>query len=120
MAARCPRGSSKPSRRHLPVPPIASADYSNGFLRQVKDGKITISAGQYPNAMVILCIDTALKILNGEPVPRFIDFRESMAKTQDVNQSNIDSFYNPKWSDDVFPPIFLPNSKMVELKYMKQ
>jgi ribose transport system substrate-binding protein len=104
----------------LPVPPIASADYSNGFLRQVKDGKITFSAGQYPNAMVILCIDTALKILNGESVPRFIDFREKMDKTQDVNMSNIDTFFNPKWSDDVFPPIFLPDSKMVELKYMSQ
>ena len=102
----------------LPVPPLASADYSNGLLRQVKDGHIKFSAGQYPNAMVILCIDTALKILNGESVPRFIDFRNAMEKTQDVNTSNIDTFFNPKWSDDVFPPIFLPDSKMVELKYM--
>jgi ABC-type sugar transport system substrate-binding protein len=104
----------------LPVPPLASADYSNGLLRQVKDGHITFSAGQYPNAMVILCIDTALKILNGESVPRFIDFRSAMEKTQDVNASNIDTFFNPKWSDDVFPPIFLPESKMVELKYMSK
>jgi ribose transport system substrate-binding protein len=104
---------------HLPVPPIASADYSNGFLRQVKDGNITFFAGQYPNAMVILCIDAALDILNGESVSRFIDFREKMDKTQDVNKSNIETFFNPKWSDDVFPPIFLPDSKMVELKYMK-
>ena len=105
---------------HLPVPPIASADYSNGFLRQVKDGNITFFAGQYPNAMVILCIDTALKILDGKPVPRFIDFRDEMKNTEDVNKSNIDTFFNSKWSDDVFPPIFLPNSKMIELKYMKQ
>ena len=104
----------------LPVPPLASADYSNGLLRQVKDGNIKFSAGQYPNAMVILCIDTALKILNGESVSRFIDFRSAMEKTQDVNTSNIDTFFNPKWSDDVFPPIFLPNSKMVELKYMSK
>jgi hypothetical protein len=69
--------------------------------------------------MVILCIDTALDILNGESVSRFIDFREKMDKTQDVNKSNIETFFNPKWSDDVFPPIFLPDSKMVELKYMK-
>ena len=104
----------------LPVPPIASADYSNGFLRQVKDGVITFSAGQYPNAMVILCIDTALKILNGEPVPRYIDFRNEMKNTEDVTKTNMDKFFNPKWSDDVFPPIFLPDSKMVELKYMSQ
>ena len=72
----------------LPVPPIASADYSNGLLRQVKDGHITFSAGQYPNAMVILCIDTALKILNGEPVPRFIDFRDSDG--QDAGRQHVE------------------------------
>jgi ribose transport system substrate-binding protein len=102
----------------LPVPPIASADYSNGLLRQVQDNNITFHAGQYPNAMVILCIDTAIKILQGESVPRFIDFRSEMDKTQDVDNTNIGDFYNAKWSDDVFPPIFLPDSKMIELKYM--
>ena len=94
----------------LPVPPIASADFSNGFLRQVKDGHVTFFAGQYPNAMAILCIDTALKILNGELVPQFIDFRNAM-KTQDVTMANIDQFYNPKWSDDVFPPSSCPISR---------
>jgi ribose transport system substrate-binding protein len=102
----------------LPVPPIASADYSNGLLRQVQDNSITFHAGQYPNAMIILCIDTAIKILQGESVPRFIDFRSEMDKTQDVDNTNIGDFYNAKWSDDVFPPIFLPDAKMVELKYM--
>jgi len=102
----------------LPVPPLASADYSNGLLRQVQDAKITFHAGQYPNAMSILCLDTAIKILQGKSVPRFIDFRNEMDKTQDVDNTNIADFYNAKWSDDVFPPIFLPDSKMIELKYM--
>ncbi len=103
---------------NLPVPPIASADYSNGLLRQVQDNSITFHAGQYPNAMSILCIDTAIKILQGESVPRFIDFRDVMDKTQDVDNANIGDFYNARWSDDVFPPIFLPDSKMIELNYM--
>jgi ribose transport system substrate-binding protein len=103
---------------NLPIPPIASADYSNGLLRQVMDNNLTFYAGQYPNAMSILCIDTAIKILGGEAVPRFIDFRNVMDKTQDVDNSNMAQFYNPRWSDDVFPPIFLPDSKMIELKYM--
>jgi ribose transport system substrate-binding protein len=45
----------------LPVPPLASADYSNGLLRQVKDGNIKFSAGQYPNAMVIYALIPRLK-----------------------------------------------------------
>ena len=120
-ADRCLRASSKlsrkPSCRFRRSPALTTA---TACLRQVKDGNINFLAGQYPNAMVILCIDTALKILNGESVPRFIDFRDSMDKTQDVTKANIDNFYNPKWSDDVFPPIFLPDSKMVELKYMSK
>jgi ribose transport system substrate-binding protein len=103
---------------NLPVPPIASADYSNGLLKQVQDAKITFYAGQYPNAMSILCIDTAIKILQGQSVPRFIDFRNEMQNVQDVTNDNIATFYNPKWSDDVFPPIFLPDQKMIDLKYM--
>ena len=93
----------------LPVAPLASADYSNGLLRQVKDGHITFSAAAVSECDASSCASTPRsRFLNGELVPRFIDFRNAMEKTQDVDMSNIDTFFNPKWSDDVFPPIFLP------------
>jgi hypothetical protein len=51
-------------------------EYANGFLRLAKENAINFSAWQYPNAMSILFVDTAVKILQGEPVARFIDFKD--------------------------------------------
>jgi ribose transport system substrate-binding protein len=104
----------------LPVPPIGGGEYAQGFLRLVAENDIQFQAWQYPNAMVILCIDAALQILAGESVPRFIDFQDEMEQTQPFGSAEMDEFYNPNWSDDVFGPIFLPDERMIELGYMTE
>lgn len=103
----------------LPIPPIGGGEYANGFLRLAKEEGINFSAWQYPNAMGILCLDTAIKILQGESVPRFIDFKDEMPDTENFGVAELDKFYNPNWSDDVSGPIFLPEEKMKELGYSK-
>jgi ribose transport system substrate-binding protein len=102
----------------LPIPPIAGGDYGQGFLRLAKENDIQFFAALYPNAMVILCIDAALQILRGEPIPRFINFVDYLEGAQDFTNEDIDQLYNPNWSDEVFGPIFLPDERMVELGYM--
>ena len=104
----------------MEVPPIGGGEYAQGFLRLAQENDIEFNAVQYPNAMVILCIDAALQILRGEPIPRFIDFRDYLERTQDFTNENMDEFFNPNWSDDVFGPIFLPDERMVELGYMTE
>jgi ribose transport system substrate-binding protein len=104
----------------LPIPPIAGGEYAQGFMRLAAENDIDFYAIQYPNAMVILCIDAALQTLRGEPVPRFIDFKDYLERTQDFTSEDMDEFYNPNWSDDVFGPIFLPDERMVELGYMTE
>jgi hypothetical protein len=69
--------------------------------------------------MIRICIDQAIKTLNGEPVARFIDFRDEMPNTGTFSNAELDQFYNENWSDDVFGPIFLTDEKMKELGYMK-
>jgi ribose transport system substrate-binding protein len=103
----------------LEVPPIGGGEYGNGFLRLVKEKNIKFAGWQYPNAMVRICIDAALKTLRGEPVARFIDFRDEMPGTGTFGNAELDQFYNPNWSDDVFGPIFLSDEKMKELGYLK-
>jgi ribose transport system substrate-binding protein len=103
----------------LPVPPLGGGEYANGFLRLVKENNINFSAWQYPNAMSVLCVDTAVKILQGEPVARFIDFRDEMEGTTNFGVAELDDYYNPNWSDDVFGPILLSDEKMRELGYLK-
>jgi ABC-type sugar transport system substrate-binding protein len=104
---------------NLPVPPLGGGEYANGFLRLAKENNIQFAGWQYPNAMVRTCIDTALEILAGNPVKRFIDFRDSIPNSGTFSTADLDTFYNPAWSDDVFGPIFLSDEKMQELGYMK-
>ncbi len=104
----------------LPIPPIGGGEYMNGFLRVAADNNVKFYAVQYPPSMSILCVDTAIKILQGEEVPHYIDFRDSMPETRDFTDADIAEFYNPKWSDDVFGPVFLPDEKMIELGYLTQ
>jgi ribose transport system substrate-binding protein len=103
----------------LPIPPLGGGEYANGFLRLAKENNINFAAIQYPNAMSMLCIDTAVKILQGEPVARFIDFKDEMPGTTTFGVAELDEYYNPDWSDDVFGPIYLSDEKMKELGYMK-
>ena len=103
----------------LPVPPLGGGEYANGFLRLAKENNLKFAGWQYPNALVRTCIDTALEILAGNPVKRFIDFRDSIPNSGTFGVADLDTFYNPNWSDDVFGPIFLTDEKMKELGYMK-
>lgn len=103
----------------LPIPPLAGGEYSNGFLRLAKENNLKFAGWQYPNAMSIICIDEAIKVLKGEPVKRFIDFKDVLPETATLNSEDIDKLYNPAWSDDVFGPIFLSEAKMKELGYQK-
>jgi hypothetical protein len=91
-----------------------------GFMRVAAENDVTFRAVQYPQSMVISCIDAALDILAGEPVPRFIDFKDVLDNAQDFTNESMDTFYNPNWNDDVFGPIFLPDERMIELGYMTE
>jgi ribose transport system substrate-binding protein len=104
----------------MEIPPIGGGEYAQGFLRLAAENNISFNAVQYPNAMVILCIDAALQTLRGEPIPRFIDFGDYLEQTQSFTNEDMDEFFNPNWSDDVFGPIFLPDERMIELGYMTE
>lgn len=102
----------------LPVPPL-TGEYMNGFLRMAAENDVPFYAVQYPPSMSVLCLDTAIKILQGESVPRYISFQDEIVETQDFTEASIDELYNPNWSDDVFGPVFLPDEKMIELGYLQ-
>lgn len=100
------------------IPLIAGGEFANGFLRLAIENELTFAAWQYPNAMVKLCIDTAVQILQGESVPRFIDFQDVIENTQNFDSSKAEEYFNPKWSDDVFGPVLFPEAKLEELGFL--
>jgi len=104
----------------LPIPPIGGGEYSNGFLRMASENNVNFYAVQYPPSMSVLCVDTAVKILRGEPVKRYLDFRDAIKETRDFTNKDIKDFYNAKWSDDVFGPVFIPDTELDKLGYLKK
>jgi len=65
----------------MKIPPIGGGEFATGFLRQAIENDLDYGAWQYPNAMVVLCMDAAVNILRGRLVPRFIDFVDHIPDT---------------------------------------
>lgn len=102
----------------MDIPPIGGGEWQNGFLRLALDHDIQYLAWQYPNAMITLCIDAALQILAGEPVPRFIDFVGKIDNSDPFTDVQGADYFRPDWSDDVHGPITMPDEKLAELGFL--
>ena len=104
----------------MKIPPIGGGEYATGFLRQAVENELEYGAWQYPNAMVVLCMDAAVNTLRGRLVPRFIDFVDHIPGTGPFSDSEGKEYYNKNWSDDVFGPILFPNKRLEKLGYMRK
>jgi ribose transport system substrate-binding protein len=102
------------------IPPIGGGEFANGFLRLAIENDVKYAAWQYPNAMVIACIDAAVSILRGEEVPRFIDFIDVIPNTGNFTDAEGEEYFNEAWSDDVFGPILFPEEILAELRYLNE
>ena len=104
----------------MKIPPIGGGEYATGFLKQAVENELKYGAWQYPNAMVVLCMDAAVNILRGRLVPRFIDFVDNLPGTGTFTDSEGKRYYNKKWSDDVFGPILFPDKRLEKLGYLRK
>lgn len=102
----------------MEIPPIGGGEWQNGFLRLALEHDIQYLAWQYPNAMITLCIDAALQILAGEPIPRFIDFVGKIDNSDPFTDVEGADYFRPDWSDDVHGPITMPDEKLDELGFL--
>ena len=104
----------------MKIPPIGGGEYATGFLKQAVENDLEYGAWQYPNAMVVLCMDAAVNILRGRLVPRFIDFVDNLPGTGTFTDSEGKRYYNKRWSDDVFGPILFPDKRLEKLGYLRK
>lgn len=102
----------------MDIPPIGGGEWQNGFLRLATANDVQYAAFQYPNAMITLCIDAAIQILQGEPIPRFIDFVGRIANSEPFTDAEGADYFRPEWSDDVHGPITMPDEKLAELGFL--
>ena len=104
----------------MKIPPIGGGEYATGFLRQAVENDLEYGAWQYPNAMVVLCMDAAINILRGRLVPRFIDFVDHIPGTGPFSDSEGKEYYNKNWSDDVSGPVLFPSKRLENLGYLRK
>lgn len=91
------------------IPPM-SGEPLNGFLRVAKENDVPFAAIGYPPYHSERCLQAAIDTLHGEPQPRFINVDAAVFTHQEIDQ-----YYEPKCSDDLWVPSELPAPKLKEL-----
>ena len=104
----------------MKIPPIGGGEFANGFLRQAVENNLEYGAWQYPNAMIVLCMDAAINTLRGRLVPRFIDFVDHIPGTGPFSNVEGKEYFNEDWSDDVFGPVLFPAERLSKLGYLRK
>lgn len=97
-----------------PIPPM-TAEPLNGFLRRALQHKVKFFAVGFPPTMSVTSVDTAVKILSGQPVMRHVAVP---ALTFDHTQ--VAKYYKPRLSDDLWIDNILPDSYLATIGFAKK
>jgi ribose transport system substrate-binding protein len=95
-----------------PIPPM-TAEPLNGFLGLAKEHDVEFYAIGYPPAQSIECVDAAVKVLQGESVPKHTPIGEVLEFTNE----ELDEYYRPDMSDDLWVDYLLPDEQLEELGF---
>jgi ribose transport system substrate-binding protein len=96
-----------------PIPPM-STEPLNGFLRLAKENDVEFLAVGYPPNHSAVCLDSAISILQGEPVPNFVNIEVAV-----FDDTEIDDWYKEGYSDDLWvdlPQYTLPDNILEDLE----
>ncbi len=86
----------------------------NGFLRLAKENSLVFTGVPDPPSMSKLCLDTAVEVLQGKPVKKFINVAEALPGSAAYDQTQIDKYYVPDLNDDFVPPATVPIKAYVD------
>ncbi len=97
-----------------PQPKYGFANVLNGFLRLAKENSLVFTGVPDPPSMSKLCLDTAVEVLQGKPVKKFINVAEALPGSAAYDQTQIDKYYVPDLNDDFVPPATVPIKAYVD------
>jgi len=83
-----------------PIPPNAGAAATNGSLRLAIQNNVQAAMLQFPPADSKVCIETAVKVLKGQKVPKNINI-SSLAQYGNLYPP-LKRYYKPQYSDDLY------------------
>jgi ribose transport system substrate-binding protein len=95
-------------------PKYGFANVLNGFLRLAKEKSLTFTGVPDPPSMSKFCLDTALDVLQGKPVKKFINVADAMPGSAAYDQTQIDKYYVADLNDDFVPPATVPVKAYVD------
>ena len=86
-----------------PIPPVGGGDDLNGFLRIAKENKVKFIGVSGGNEMAATVADLAVKVLRGEPVPKYVEQPTSI-----FYDTDLDKLYRPDLNDQYWASSKLP------------
>ncbi len=86
------------------APKFAMVNVPNGFLRLAKQYGYEFVGAPDPPSMSRYCLQTAIDILQGKPVMKFISLRTLMKGADPYDQTAFEQWYVPELNDDFIPP----------------
>ncbi|MFC1959302.1 ABC transporter substrate-binding protein [Chloroflexota bacterium] len=85
-------------------PKFAMVNVPNGFLRLAQEYGYEFVGSPDPPSMARYCLQTAVDILQGEPVTKFISLRTLMDGAEPYDNTDFVQWYVPELNDDFIPP----------------
>ncbi len=86
------------------APKFAMVNVPNGFLRLAQEFKYEFVGSPDPPSMSKYCLQTAIDILEGKPVTKFISLRTLMDGADPYDHTDFIQWYVPELNDDFIPP----------------
>jgi ribose transport system substrate-binding protein len=103
-----------------PIPPITGTGAMNGFNRLAMEHHIKWWAISYNPSLSKVCLDTAIKVLHGEQVTKYIDGTKQMTGTMEFSDKNEKKTYKPNLSDQLpLGPTFLSDAGLAAAGFAK-
>lgn len=91
------------------MPFIAGTNAINGFLRLAEENDLDFYVAPFPPGASKLCVETMFKVLDGEPVQKFIDVQDLMEGTAPFGRDELDTNYEPDFNDEFIGPKVVPD-----------
>jgi branched-chain amino acid transport system substrate-binding protein len=86
------------------APKFGMVNVPNGFLRLADQYKYEYVGSPDPPSMSKYCLQTAIDILQGKPVMKFISLKTLMDGAEPYDQTTGGQWYVPELNDDFIPP----------------
>jgi ribose transport system substrate-binding protein len=93
-----------------PVPPM-TGDAINAFLKAVQGTDVKFALSSFPPEQSMDCLDTAMSILEGEPV-----LDKVYINSPSFTHEQLDEYVRPECTDNLFVPALLPDEELQRLE----